>query len=217
MKLLIATPTLGLILISTITSSYAAAPESQHPLETTPFYFGLDAAYVRAKDNSRQFKEALTDQFGSTPSVKEDRNGGAGRVFAGYSFNQNFSLELAYFKTSTFKTDIGDSAVGYTATIKTEAKGAELSALFSPSQFPNFFVKAGAVYSKADARIRAVGTTVASDSIDEKGLGYVVGFGYKYPVNELLDIKATYAHYGKIAGESDLYLNTLSLGLQYHF
>ncbi len=215
MKIFTSASILGFLFVST-TPIYAA-DQQNHSVETTPFYFGVDAAYIRTKDNSRQFKDALTDQFGSTPSVKEDRNGGAGRVFAGYTFNQNISLELAYFKTSTFKTDVTDNAVGYTASLKTEAKGVELAALFSPSQLPNFFVKAGAVYSKVDARIRATGTTVATDSIDENGMGYVVGFGYKYPVNELLDIKATYAYYGRIAGESDLDLNMLSLGMQYHF
>lgn len=214
---LFSTSTLGLMLISAASTVYAAEPESQHNLQQTPFYFGLDVASLRVKDSSRDIKDALTEEIGSTPTVKQDKNAGAGRIFAGYTFNQNLSVELAYLKTSTTKTDISDSAAGYTASLKTDVKGAEIAGLFSPSQLPNFFVKAGAVYSEIDGRIRVVGSTVASANPDEKGWGYVVGFGYKYPVNEVLDIKATYAHYGRVAGESDLYLNLLSLGFQYHY
>jgi opacity protein-like surface antigen len=216
MKLLILTSTMALMLMSTTT--FADEPEHQHTLTTTPFYFGLDAAYIRYQDGSRELKEAVTEELDITPSVKQDRNGGAGRLFAGYTFNQNFSLELAYFKTSPYKAEATDSTAEFSSTTKVEAKGAELSALYSPSRFPNFFVKAGAVYSKVDARTRVVvDTTQASASYDDKGLGYVVGLGYKYPINELLDVKATYAYYGKIAGENDSYLNLLSLGVQYHF
>lgn len=216
MKLLRTTSLLGLLLMSAASTVSAAEPESQHGLQQTPFYFGLDVAYLRQKNQTRDFKEAWFDEFGTTPSVKQDRNAGAGRIFAGYSVNENLSLELAYFKTTKEKIDASDNI--RSASIKYDAKGVELSGLFSPSQFPNFFVKAGAIYSELDARISAsAGNNVGTSSVNDKGWGYVAGFGYKYPINQVVDIKATYAYYGRVAGDSDSHLNLLSLGFQYHF
>lgn len=215
---LFSTSTLGFMLISAASTVYAAEPESQHNLQQTPFYFGLDVAYLYTKSDAKEIRNDLTAATGSTPSVNEDTSGAAGRIFAGYTLNPNFAFELAYIKTTKLKATITDNNIGYTANAKSDVRGVELSTLFSPTQLPNFFVKAGAVYSEIDSRIRGSGNiSLSSSSVENKGWGYVAGFGYKYPVNDLLDIKATYAYYGKVGGESDADTHLLSLGFQYHY
>lgn len=204
-------------LLAVSVSAYAASPETEHHIKPYNVYFGLDAAYVHTKSDSGNIKDSITELTGSTPSVSEDNNTGAGRIFAGYKFNDNLSVELAYVKTGKLKAKINDDALGYSGSAKADVKGIELSALLSPSQLPNLFFKAGATYLKVQSSASLTGAFSGSDSTEDKGLGYVLGAGYKYPVNDMVDIKAAYSYYGKIANESSYDAHMLSLGMQLNF
>lgn len=174
------------------------------------FMVGAEGAYVWASE----IGDDNLDYYFGTP-VEEKRHAAGYRVFVGYQFDPNVSLELGYFGTDNLRKTWSIS--GTLFGISGKVHGWELTPVFKLTQgVPGLFFKAGVTYSTAENNIEVGQTSVASID-DDRGTGYLLGLGYEYSFTSNLAARIAYTRYERLGGESGNKLNLISAGLKFTF
>ena len=188
-------------------SIHAVCSEGENKL-----YFGAGLGY--SNGNLEQiFSDA--QQTNSTASLTNitSSNIGVYRAFIGYQLNQNAAIEIGYLNSSKKSIYFRANSVGssVSSSIGYKYSGLEYSMLFRPNVdlgFEHFFARLGGTYFQANYS--------SSDgllSYSPNGTGWVIGFGYDYPVYNGLIVRAEYLNLRKIAGEKNNKLNNIGLDL----
>ncbi len=189
----------------------AAAPAFAQTATPSQFYIGVDGVSQRLKS---------TDDLpgGPTGPAALTESKTTARLFGGYQITPNWAVELGYGSTrySVNVDDIDERSTG-----NLRLKGLDLGVTYKFTQgLPGFFVKAGLSRFKAEAS--GSGTDKGTNapftiSGSESGTGPMFGFGYEANLTGNLDGRVGYTQYNKVAGDSDVKLRMLYVGLKYRF
>jgi OOP family OmpA-OmpF porin len=141
-------------------------------------------------------------------SVDFDESDTAFKVLGGYSFNQSFAIELAYFDGGDAEMSLGDGAA-----VGVGLSGLNVSAVGSIPLGDVFTLFGKIGYSSYDAEVSAYvdGSTVFSEKVSDEDLTYGVGGAFSF--GQSFSLRAEY----EMLDASDAELNVLSIGGVYRF
>jgi OOP family OmpA-OmpF porin len=213
MKLARASVRPGLLALAVVISPFAVAEE-------VGWYGGLSVGEARAKIDDPRITSGLLGS-GLTASTIEDRNRDTGyKLFGGYQFNRNFSLEGGYFDLGKF---------GFTATTvppgtlrgDLQLKGINLDAVGRLPLTEKFsaFGRVGVTYAEARDTFSGTGAvTVLDPSPNKLDTNYKYGVGLQYDISPKLAIRLEGERYrinDAVGNRGDIDL--VSVGLIFRF
>jgi OOP family OmpA-OmpF porin len=137
-----------------------------------------------------------------------DRSSFGGKLYGGYSFTPNFSLEAGYADLGRIRSDAG----------RRRADGFFLDAV-GTLPLGNDFSLLGRV-GVFDGRLRQDlngSQTDGSASASERGTSYKLGAGLQYDFNKNTALRAEWEHYRFNALDSTPHADLLSVGVNYKF
>jgi OOP family OmpA-OmpF porin len=112
--------------------------------------------------------------------VDFDANDTAFKLFGGYSFNQNFAVELTYFDGGA-PGERFDFGGGLTGSVETEITGLNLSAVGRIPVGESFSLFGKLGYASYDAEVTAeAGGFSASEDGSDEDLSYGIGAGFAF-------------------------------------
>lgn len=213
MKLAKASGTLGLAVLVTIASPFAAADDAG-------WYVGGNIGQSRAKiDDPRITSSLLSDGF-TTTSITDDNRDTGYKLFGGYQFNPNFALEGGYYDLGRFGFSANTSPAG-TLNGNIRVRGLNLDAvgILPFTEKLSAFGRVGLNY--ADARDSFSGSglvDVTNPDPSKRGLNYKLGVGLQYAFTESLAMRLEAERYridDAVGNKGDVDL--VSVGLVYRF
>lgn len=215
-KLIIATA-----IISALGSSSAFSADSNKP--TSGAYGGIEIGYGQVKTDAADTAQELANLAGETVTYSYDKGVGVGRIYLGYTINENFATEIGYFGSS--KLNVNYSSAHGIANENAKARGADISILLRPSAstgLNNAFLRLGAQYSKVDGSANLNyndGFTIAtySATASATGTGFLIGAGYDAPIDKNMSARISYTYIDKLGGMSGANVNLISAGLKVDF
>jgi hypothetical protein len=175
--------------------------------------FGVEAGYAWVDTQAEENAQEIANFSGEPTTVSYDKADLAGRIFAYYDFNNQFGVQLGYFKTASLDQTHTNS-LG-TATISYDANGVDLAGVFKPNN-SGFYAKAGIHQSKVNgvASVTIGPDTVALSAADS-GSGYLAGIGFESPVDKNMSWTVGITYYDSLGGLSDADATFVSIGLKY--
>ncbi len=187
------------------------------------FYGGVDVGYARVENSTQKIANDFVNLLGGSVTVVQDVSAPVGRIFAGYTINQNIALELGFVQTGDFNANVSGYTGGfvpYTVKETDSASGFELSAVIRPvteNGWHRFFVRAGAHNLNISSKLTSSFPGATAVNLDRSGNGFLIGIGYDTPISETLSCRSAYTYYDKIGGESDNYAHIVTIGLMAKF
>ena len=215
----------NLLIATAVISAFAStsATAADENKSTSGIYGGIDIGYGRVNTGAADTAQALANLAGETVTYSYDKGVGVGRIFLGYTINENISTEIAYF-TST-KLDVNYSSAHGVANENAKANGGDISVLLRPSAstgLNNAFLRLGAQYSKVDGSASLAYTSDGTTTIytangNETGTGFLIGAGYDAPINKNTSARVSYTYIDNLGGISGANVNLFSAGLKFDF
>lgn len=208
---------LSLVTLSGMASPWATA---EAEAEDAGWYAGASIGQSMAEiDDDRINRSLLASGFTATTISDDDKDIGY-KLFGGYQFNRNFSLEGGYF-------DLGK--MGFTATttpagtlqgnIKLNGLNVDAVGLLPLTEKFSLLGRAGLNYAEAKDSFSGTGAVgVANPSASKRDLNYKVGVGAQYDFTRSFGMRAEAERYrinDAVGNEGDVDL--LSLGVVYRF
>jgi hypothetical protein len=175
--------------------------------------FGVEAGYAWVDTQAEENAQEIANLSGRTTTVTYDKATLAGRIFGYYDFNNQFGVQVGYFKTGSLDQTHTNNALS--ATVSYDATGFDLAGVFKPNN-SGFFGKAGIHQSKVngDASITIDGTRYAVNAADS-GSGFLAGIGFESPVDKDMSWTVGITYYDSLGGLSDANATFVSVGLKY--
>ncbi|VVC83006.1 OmpA family protein [Sideroxydans sp. CL21] len=214
MKLSRTSVSMGVAAVAICASQFAAADDSF-------WYIGGNIGQSRAKIDDARIANQLLGAGLASPSIANDDNHSAYKLFGGYQLNKNFALEASYFDLGQF---------GYTATtvpagtlngnIKLRGVGMDMVGILPLTQKFSAFGRLGMNYAQAQDSFSSTGS-VASPTIpnpSKNALNYKAGLGLQYDVTKAFGLRAEAERYridDAVGNKGDI--NMISVGLVYRF
>ena len=175
--------------------------------------FGVEAGYAWVDTQAPENAQAIANASGRTTTVSYDKADLAGRIFGYYDFNNQFGVQIGYFKTASLDQTHTNSAG--TATISYDATGVDLAGVFKPNN-SGFFGKAGIHQSKVNGAATAtIGGTSYRLAAADSGSGFLAGIGFESPVDKNMSWTAGITYYDSLGGLSEANATFVSIGLKY--
>jgi outer membrane protein W len=188
--------------------------------EASKVYGGVEFGSVALDNETGNTTSALVRAYGGSASATQDASVSIGRIFGGYTFNENVALEVGYAQSSNFGLSAtGRSGGGTNYSISATAKfsGLDYSAVIRPAVatgWNGLFVRVGLTNYKADTSGAAVvGGSTYSATSSESGTGNLLGFGYDADIGNGLKFRGAVTSFTKVAGDSDNKGTMYSVGL----
>jgi OOP family OmpA-OmpF porin len=205
--------TLGLAALAAITSPYATAQDAG-------WYVGASGGPSKATiDDARIRSSLIGGGFQSSTIVDDDRSTGY-KLFGGYQFNPNFSLEGGYFDLGKFGFTATTVPVG-TLSGNMRVRGLNLDAVGTVPLSEKFsaFGRIGVNYAEAtDSFAGTGGVSVSNPAPNKRDTNYKVGVGLQYAFTESLALRTEIERYrvnDAVGNKGDV--DHLSIGLVYRF
>ena len=179
----------------------------------TKLGFGIEGGYAWVDTQAPENAQAIANATGRTTTVTYDKADIAGRIYGYYDFNNNFGVQVGYFKTATLDQKHTNSAgsldIGYDAT------GIDLAGVFKPAN-SGFFGKVGVHQSKVngEATVISGGTRVALKAADS-GAGFLAGIGFDNPIDKNMAWTVGVTYYDSLGGVSEANATFVSVGLKF--
>jgi len=210
--------TLGLVGCAVINSPFAMADD-------VGWYVGGNIGQSRAKIDDVRITSSLLGGKFTTTSIIDDNHDTGYKLFGGYQFNKNFSVEAGYFDLGQF---------GYTATVTTplpatpgtltgqiRLKGINIDAVGILPITENFsaFGRVGLNYAQARDSFTGTGSvTVLNPTPNKNDTNLKLGLGIGYDFTKSLGMRAEVERYrinDAVGNRGDI--DVISLGLIYRF
>ena len=213
-KLIIATA-----IISALGSSSAFAADAT----AGGVYGGIELGYGLIKTDAAETAQELANLAGETVTYTYDKGVGVGRIYLGYTINENVATEIGYFGSG--KLNVNYSSAHGIANENAKARGADISILLRPSTstgLNNAFLRLGAQYSKVDGSANlsyndGVTITTYSATGNATGTGFLIGAGYDTPIDKNMSARVSYTYIDRLGGMSGANVNLFSAGLKVDF
>lgn len=208
-------------ILTALVSSNAFAEDANK--STSGMYGGIDIGYGRVNTGAADTAQALANLAGETVTYSYDKGVGVGRIFLGYTINENISTEIAYF--SSTKLNVNYSSAHGVANENAKANGGDISVLLRPSAstgLNNAFLRLGAQYSKVDGGASLTYTSGGTTTIytangNDTGTGFLIGAGYDATINKNTSARISYTYMDNLGGLSGANVNLFSAGLKFDF
>jgi opacity protein-like surface antigen len=208
-------------ILTALVSSNAFAEDATK--STSGMYGGIDIGYGRVNTGAADTAQALANLAGETVTYSYDKGVGVGRIFLGYTINENIATEIAFF--SSTKLNVNYSSAHGVANENAKASGGDISVLLRPSVstgLNNAFLRLGAQYSKVDGSASLTYTSGGTTTIytangSDTGTGFLIGAGYDAPINKNTSARISYTYMDNLGGLSGANVNLLSAGLKFDF
>lgn len=213
MKLTRAAGTLSLLAFTAIAYPFAFAEEAG-------WYGGLNIGQSRAKiDDARITSGLIGGGFASAALTNDDRDTGF-KVFGGYQFNKNFSLEGGYFDLGRFGFVANTVPLGsLTGNIKIKSVNLDLVGTLPLTERLSAFGRLGVSNAKAEDRFTGTGLVrVLNPNPSKRDTNGKFGVGLQYAFTDSLGMRAEVERYrinDAVGNKGDVDL--VSLGLVYRF
>lgn len=180
------------------------------------FYFGAEVGSTKLDNNAQAFANRLVATNGGSASVTQNTSVGAGRIFGGYTLNENVDLEVGYIQSGDIDYKFAGSTGGgsYSGTSTVTVSGIDYSVLLRASKasgYNNAFLRVGGTSYKT--KVETTGVNVTGGNSSESGMGYVYGVGYDLNVAKEIDVRFQINRLEKIAGLSDDKATVFSVGI----
>jgi opacity protein-like surface antigen len=175
-------------------------------------YIGFDIGRTYSKW-AEEYEEDEDDGL-----VKDKNNSISGVI--GLKFNKNFGIEAFYQQSDKAKKSVGYDTFHLNTSWQYKAYGVDFLGYLPVSQDFELLASLGlAQYDiKAKDSVHAYGIDATfSEKYSEDSLGYRLGLGLQYNINQHLALRAM-AHYIQLDKDEDIkHLTEISLGLRYMF
>lgn len=213
MKLAIATGTFGLVALATIATPFAMADDAG-------WYIGGNVGQSRAKIDDQRISSSLLGS-GLTVTSISNRNRDIGyKLFGGYQFNPNFSMEGGYFDLGKFGFTANTSPAGtLDGNIKIRGVNLDLVGTLPITEKFSAFGRGGLIYSQSRDSFSGTGAVgVSNPNPSKSGAGYKFGLGLQYAFTKSLAMRTEVERYrinDAVGHKGDVDL--ISVGLVYRF
>jgi hypothetical protein len=180
------------------------------------FYFGAEIGFTKVDNNAQAFANRLVATNGGSASVTQSSSVGTGRIFGGYTLNENVDLEVGYLQSGDIDYKFAGTTSGgsYSGTSAVSVSGIDYSVLLRASKssgFNNVFLRVGGTSYKT--KVETTGVNVTGGNGSESGVGYVYGVGYDVNVAKEMDVRFQINRLDKIAGVSGDTATVFSVGI----
>lgn len=177
---------------------------SSHAASNAP-YVGAQIGYGNVHQNNNLIDSDSKD------------TGVAGRLFAGYQFNDYFAAEMGWSKFSNATAKFSNSVLNVNETIKTDAIDLVAKGIYPVTSEVKVYGKLGAAYLMTRANVKGSYYGYAfNESETQRKVLPTAGVGVSYDINSNLAADISYNRIQKV-GNSDLVNSTdlVSAGLIY--
>jgi OOP family OmpA-OmpF porin len=213
MKRVKASGMLALVVLSALTSSYGTAGDPA-------WYIGANVGQSRAEIDEDQISRNLLGIGFTSVSISNDERDNGYKLFGGYQFNKNISLEGGYFDLGEFDFTATTLPMG-TLDGKINIKGLNLDLVGTLPITENFsaFARGGLNYADTQDTFSGTGNVIVDDpNPSSRDTNYKFGVGFQYDLSESLRIRAEAERYrvdDAVGSNGDIDL--FSLGMVYRF
>ena len=201
------------MLALTVTTSCAVWAE-----EDLPWYIGASGGPSQASIDDGRILQRLSAAGLPLASIADDSRDNGYKVYGGYHFNPNFSLEASYFDLGKYGFAVATTPAG-TLTGETRIRGLGLDAVLSAplTDKLKMSAKLGLNYAQAqDSFIGSGAVTVGSPNPSQTELNPKLGFSLEYALTEAVSVRAEIERYrinDAVGGRGDI--DHLTVGLVY--
>ena len=208
--------TLGLVGCAVMNSPFAVAADSG-------WVGGVNIGQSRAKIDDAQITAGLRGSGLATTSMVDDNRDTGYKIFAGYKFNKNFSLEGGYFNLGQFGYTATTNPAG-TLTGKIKLQGLNLDAvgILPITEKLSAFGRFGLQYSQARDNFAGTGNVVVANSSTSKWWAnwptYKAGLGVQMNFNQSVGLRGEWERYrinDAVGSRGDI--DMFSVGLVFMF
>jgi len=212
MKRTNAARTLALASLAVFSSSFAMTDEPG-------WYGGLNLGVSMTQIDEDKIRDALQAGGFTTTSMDEDEASYGGKLFGGYRFNRNWSVEGGYFNLGKAGFTADTSPPG-SLDGRTKFQGMNIDPVFTTPLTEKFSVlaRAGLHYTEARTSYTGSGTVSPPPDRDKGAANYKFGAGLQYEMTSNLDLRFEAERYridDAVGNTGDVDL--VSLGLVYRF
>lgn len=185
---------------------------------------GLGRASTNLSEATDFAVTALTTAGYTGITSQRDESDTAFKFYGGYRFNQHFALEGGYINFGDFKARVSAAApIAGTVTANWKPHGYYIDAvgIVPVNEQFSLFGKAGAIFSRLDARVAASAAGVAvRASADENETNLKLGVGAQYEFTRNFGVRLEYERVNNVGdssttGEGDIGLWSLGLHLRF--
>ncbi len=212
MKLVKASGMLAVTALAVFASSLAVADDSG-------WYIGGNLGVSSAEIDDDSIVDALQAGGFATDSINDEDDDTGYKLFGGYQFNRQWSLEGGFFNVGEFGFTANTTPVG-SLTGRTEMQGLNIDPVFTWPLSKKFSLlgRVGLTYAEADTRYSATGTVTPPPNRDKRATSYKYGAGAQYDFTRRFGLRVDAENYkidDAVGNKGDI--NLWSLGLVYRF
>lgn len=213
MKLAIVTSTFGLVALATIATPFAMADDAG-------WYVGGNVGQSKATIDDPRITSGLLGGGLTTTSIA-DRNRDIGyKLYGGYQFNPNFSMEGGYFDLGKFGFTANTSPAGtLDGNIKVKGLNLDLVGTLPITEKFSAFGRGGVTYYQSKDSFSGTGVVgVSNPNPSKSGASYKFGVGLQYAFTPALAMRTEVERYrinDAVGNKGDIDL--VSVGLVYRF
>jgi hypothetical protein len=174
------------------------------------FKLGVEGGFAIADLGAEDVAQALANSTGRTVTYTEEQGTPYFRIYGAYELNDQFDLEVGYFKAASLDSDYTLAGVSGSVGVGVEVSGWDLGGRFNVND--NVFLKAGMHSSEMEGTVSVtISGTTYSASASQDGTGAYFGGGYNFNDN----LSVGFTHLSSLAGDSDADANLLYVGYQF--
>lgn len=198
-----------------------AAMNSQFAVAADPhWYGGLGVGQSSASIDDSQITSKLLGSGLTTTTMTDDNRDFAFKLFGGYKFTPNFSLEGGYFNLGQFGfTSTTVPAGSLNGKLKVQGLNLDAVGIVPIAKDFSLFGRLGLQYAQTRDNFSGSGQVVVSNSNPSSTqVNYKFGMGVQYDVSESLALRGEWERYrinDAVGGRGDV--DMLSVGLVYLF
>jgi OOP family OmpA-OmpF porin len=202
-----------LAVLSALTSSYGRADDPA-------WYIGANVGQSRSEIDKEQISRNLLESGFTSVSISSDERDIGYKLFGGYQFNRNISLEGGYFDLGEFDFTATTLPMG-TLDGKINLKGLNLDLVGTLPITETFsaFARVGLNYADIQGTFSGTGNIIADDpKPSSRDTNYKFGVGLQYDLSESLGVRAEAERYridDAVGNNGDIDL--FSIGMVYRF
>ncbi len=215
---------LSLMALAVMTSSLALADENSNDYDSPQFdsgwYLGGNIGQAHASIDDKRITNRLLNNGLATSAIKDDERDFGYKMFGGYQFNKNFSLEGGYFDLGDFSFTAATLPAGMlNGKIKVRGLNFDVVGFLPITEKLSAFARVGLNYAETKDSFSGTGAvSVAKSSAKERQLNPKVGVGLQYAFTEAFAMRVEAERYrinDAVGSKGDVDL--VSLGVVYRF
>lgn len=204
---------------SLVVAALAVLASSPTVADDSGGYIGGNLGVSRVEIDDDKIVDALRAGGFTTNSINDEDDDTGYKLFGGYQFNRQWSLEGGFFNLGEFGFTANTTPAG-SLTGRTEIQGLSIDPVFTWPLTGKFSLlgRVGLTYAEADTSYTATGTVSPPPDRDKRAASYKFGGGAQYDFTRHFGMRAEAESYridDAVGNKGDV--NLYSLGFVYRF